>query len=253
MKNNLYALVQLIRVLIHLSMGSSLVLLYHFTHGKHWYNKPGGLAMKRWWMQKMARLAGVKIAQYGQPPASRCMYVANHISFLDIVVISSITDVRFLSKSSVKNWPLIGLMASVSGTLFIRRGKKKLLARIVSTVGEALQDSSIVIFPEGTTSLGNEVKRFHSGLFQAAIDNQILVQPVGLRYLKDNQLDRVAAYIEKDNFLVTLWQLLKRRETQVHVTFSGPVVADSDRQTLADTCQTSIDNSLHDTLLVSVH
>lgn len=253
MQANLIASLRLVRVFWHVCTGGTLALVYRLTHGDEWYLKPMAIALRRWWMQKMARLTGIKIAQYGRATQPICLYVANHVSFLDIIVIASLTDVRFLSKQAVRNWPLIGFMASISGTLFIERGKRSLIARIITAIGKALQDSSIVIFPEGTTSLGESVKKFHSGLFQAAIDSQVPVQPVSLRYIRDGQPDRVAAYIDDDHFLATLWRMLKQTETIVHVRFiPGIHPANPDRQTLAQECQEKIEHSLHANLLVSV-
>ncbi len=201
----------------------------------------------------MNSLLGIRVAQYGQIDRQPLLYVANHISFLDIIVISALTDVRFLSKYTLRYWPLVGMLASMSGTLFIKRDKRSLIARVVSTLSAALAQSHIVVFPEGTTSLGNEVKHFHAGLFQAAIDANVPVQPIAIRYLHQGKLDRTAAYIERDNILVTMWRLLERSCTDVHLVFGDTLPGtDQSRQQLAHTAQANIQQQLNNTRFVAL-
>jgi len=201
----------------------------------------------------MNSLLGIRVAQYGQIDRQPLLYVANHISFLDIVVISGLTDVRFLSKHTLRYWPLFGMLARMSGTLFIQRGKRSLIARVINTVRDALSKSHIVVFPEGTTTLGEEVKHFHSGLFQAAIDAGVPVQPIAIRYLHHGELDRTAAYIENDNILVSLWRLLERSYTDVHLVFCESLsTTQQTRQQLAQAAQARIRQQLDNTRFIAL-
>ena len=250
---NLHAILRCALMCAHLLIGIALVLVYRLRFGPRWYIRPAGLAMKRWWMLNMNSLLGIRVAQYGQIDRQPLLYVANHISFLDIIVISAITDVRFLSKHSLRYWPIFGAMASLSGTLFIHRGKSSLIARIIDTVREALTESHVVVFPEGTTSLGDKVQRFHAGLFQAAIDAKVPVQSIGIRYLHAGQLDRTAAYIEKDNILISMWRLLERSYTDVHLIFNETIPSEGQtRQQLAQLCQAQIEQQLTTTEFVAL-
>ena len=238
---------------MHILIGIVMVFVYRLRFGKHWYIKPMGLSAKRWWMLNMNSLLGIRVAQYGQIDRQPLLYVANHISFLDIIVISAMTDVRFLSKHTLRYWPLVGLLAEMSGTLFIKRDKRSMIARVISTVRDALAKSHIVVFPEGTTSLGDEVKHFHSGLFQAAIDANVPVQPIAIRYLHQGKLDRTAAYIERDNILVSMWRLLERSYTDVHLIFGDTLTGkDQTRQQLAHTAQANIQQQLNNTRFVAL-
>lgn len=250
---NLHALLRCVLVCAHILIGVPMVFVYRLRYGKHWYVKPAGLTAKRWWMLNMNSLLGIRIAQYGQIDRQPLLYVANHVSFLDIIVMSGITDVRFLSKHTLRYWPLVGTLAHMSGTLFIKRDKRSLIARVISTVSEALTSSHIVVFPEGTTSLGDNVKHFHAGLFQAAIDAGVPVQPIAIRYLHHGKLDRTAAYIENDNIIVSLWRLLKRSYTDVHLIFGDTLTSTGQtRQQLAQTAQAWIQTQLDATDFIAL-
>jgi len=250
---NLHALLRCVLVCVHILIGIFLIFVYRFRFGRHWYVKPAGLAIKRWWMLNMNTLLGIRVAQYGQIDRQPLLYVANHVSFLDIIVISAITDVRFLSKHTLRYWPLVGLLAGMSGTLFIKRDKRSLIARVITTVSEALTKSHVVVFPEGTTSLGAEAKHFHSGLFQAAIDAEVPVQPIAIRYLHNGQLDRTAAYIEKDNIIVTIWRLLERSYTDVHLVFTETLSSNAQtRQQLAGAAQAQIQQQLNNNQFIAL-
>lgn len=250
---NLHALLRCLLVFLHLLVGIGMVLLYYLRFGPRWYQKPAGRSAKRWWILTVNSLLGIRIAQYGQIDRQPLLYVANHISFLDIIAISAVTDVRFLSKHTLLYWPIIGAMAKLSGTLFIKRGKRRLISRIIHTVSEALSDSHIVVFPEGTTSVGETVRHFHSGLFQAAIDAKVPVQAISLRYIHNGQLDRTAAYVHKDNILITLWRLLKRSYTDVHLIFNETLSSNEQtRQQLAQRAQQQIEQRLTATSFVAL-
>jgi 1-acyl-sn-glycerol-3-phosphate acyltransferase len=156
--------------------------------------------------------------------------------------------VRFLSKHTVRYWPLIGTLTEWSGTVFIERGKRSLIHRTVEALDSALRETRpVAIFPEGTTGLGDKLKKFHTGLFQAAIDSQTPVQAIALRYLRNGQVDRTAAYIDKDNFVLKILAVMAQPYTEVHVHFCTPItpVQDQDRQALARATHAQIEEIIN--------
>lgn len=231
---------------LHLSLGVILGSGYRLRYGAQWHLTPAGQSIIHWWMQHVTRIVDIHITQYGTPLKSNVMLVSNHISFLDIVVISAIVPVRFLAKDSVRYWPIIGYLTSLSGSLFIQRGKRQQITSTIEDIGSALQNGRpLVIFPEGTTSIGMQVLKFHTGLFQAAVDHAIPVQPITLHYRRHNTADRIAAYIDQDNFLLTLLRLMAQDNTEVHVIFSAPLLAgEQSRQILAAQCHARISQAL---------
>lgn len=222
--------------LLLLLLGILLASALRLYHGRDWHLQISGQASIRWWMQRMTRLLGIRITQYGTPLTCDVLQVANHISFLDILVISSVVPVRFLSKHSVRYWPIIGYLTQLSGTVFIKRRKRR---QVVQALGESTQalrcGRPLLVFPEGTTSLGAQVAKFHSGLFQAAIENAIPVQPLTLHYRRNGTADRYAAYIDQDNFLLSLLRLMAQPSTTVHLRFAAPIDSHGrNRQQLVD-------------------
>jgi len=209
-----------IHISIHLGFALMISTLAPVLYGKHWYRKKSGRQIISWWTKRTSIILGLNIIQEGQPSESNSLIAANHVSFLDIIVIASLSPATFLSKSTLRFWPIIGFAAKRSGTIFIQRGSKTTIHRITGTICHALeQQRSIVIFPEGTTTLGNTVKKFHSGLFQSAVNTGTPVQPVALRYIKNGKPDRTAAYIDKDNFIVSLIKIMAQANTEVQITY----------------------------------
>lgn len=237
----------------HLSLGVILGSAYRLRYGRHWHLTVTGQASIRWWAQHMTRIVGIRITQYGRPLSADVMHVANHISYLDILVISSIVPVRFLSKHTLRYWPIVGYLAQLCGTVFIQRAKSSRLSQTLDALRAALRSGRpLLIFPEGTTSLGTEVLKFHSGLFQAAINNKVPVQTLTLHYRRDGRADRIAAYIDKDNFLISLLRLMAQSKTEAHIHFSPPIDSTAHtRQQLAAYCQAHIRHTLNRQLQMS--
>lgn len=233
-------------LVLHLLAGIALTSSFRLTHGQYWYLQTGGQTIIRWWMRYACRLVGLHINQYGTPVNHNVLLVSNHISFLDILAISSVIPVRFLAKHDIRGWPAIGYLAALSGSLFIERGRRHQLRQSLKTLRRCLdQPVPVLIFPEGTTSDGEQVLSFHSGLFQAAIDRQVPVQALTLHYRHRDRSDRLAAYIDNDNFLMNLLRLMGRATTEVHLSFAPPVdPREHNRRSLATFCQARISQNL---------
>lgn len=235
-----------LRLVLHLLAGLVTARLYRLRLGDDWHQSDKGQQLIRHWMQTCTRIIGLRITSEGKPQQVQGMMVCNHISFLDILTVSSIIPVRFLAKHSVSYWPLIGSLSKISGSLFIRRGSHRQFARSLNTLREALLNPRpVLIFPEGTTSSGDRVLPFHSGLFQAAIDTQVPLQAVILFYHIDGQVDRFAAYIDQDNFLLSLLRLMAREKTEAKLCFTPPLdTRQYTRRDLSVYCQQRISRYL---------
>ncbi len=153
---------------------------------------PASLASRvvRGWLHLLTALLGVNIKIYGKPLTGRTLFVANHISWLDIPVIGSLIPVHFLSKYEVKTMPVIGWLATRAGTLYIKRGNKHSACDATAEIARILKrNQNSLIFAEGTTTDGN-IRKFHSRTLQSAIDTQAMVQPVAIFYPVSNPLTR---------------------------------------------------------------
>lgn len=234
------------QLVFHLALGVLLACAYRLYHGRLWHEMQPGRTLLHRWTHELMRIIGVRVSCYGKPLTANVLFVSNHISFLDIIVISAFVPVRFLAKHSVRYWPVIGYLAAISGSLFIERGKRSQLGRTLVAMKLALAGTRpVLIFPEGTTSLGTQVLSFHSGLFQAAVDHKIPVQTLTLHYRRDHRPDRLAAYIDQDNFLISLLRLLAQPQTEAHLSFTPAVdTGDLNRQQLAAFCHARISQNL---------
>ncbi|NOQ89323.1 MAG: hypothetical protein GQ549_00075 [Gammaproteobacteria bacterium] len=134
------------------------------------------------WLGTVAHSLGVRIKTFGTALPEKTLFVANHISWLDILILGNLIPVHFLSKHEVKSIPLIGWLATRAGTLYIKRGCKDSASDASSEITAALnQQHNSIIFAEGTTTDGH-IKKFHSRMMQSAIDAQAMVQPVAIFY-----------------------------------------------------------------------
>jgi 1-acyl-sn-glycerol-3-phosphate acyltransferase len=154
------------------------------------------------------------------------LLVANHVSWLDVYVLNAaLGGARYVAKREVAHWPVAGAIARGFGTFFHVRGSVRDAARVKDAVAAALRAGErVVVFPEGTTTEGDRVERFHAAFLQAAIDAGVPVQPVAIRYPgPDGAPDRAAAFVGDMTFLASLARVLRRRRLDARLTF-GPVI-----------------------------
>ncbi len=181
-----------------------------------------------WWSWKLLRIVGVRLAVDGVPPAegsSGVMIAANHVSWLDIFAVSSVRPTRFIAKSEIRDWPLAGWVVERAGTIFIRRDRRRDTARINDLVHEALaQGDRVGLFPEGTTTEGDALLKFHSSLFEPAVANGAHVHPCALRYEHaDGTLCRAMAYVGELSFMQSLGLVIRQKGVRVHLAFAPPI------------------------------
>jgi 1-acyl-sn-glycerol-3-phosphate acyltransferase len=151
--------------------------------------------------------------------------------------------VRFLSKQEVRDWPVVGWLAAKAGTLFITRGKAGAAAAATATMTEALQGgASVLLFPEGTTTNGNGVLPFHARLFAPAINLDMSVQPIVLRYPGVNGLTHpLIPYVDDQALWDNLWGVLGESECVAEIEFLSPIKTTGlDRKGLAVLSEASI-------------
>lgn len=205
-----------------------------------------------WWHNRLADILAIRISVEGHRPLPPALLVSNHVSWLDIVVLGSLTHTHFLSKHEVRDWPVIGWLAARAGTLFIRRGSGE-AGTISEQIAERLRaDGLLTLFPEGTTTDGREVRPFFSRLFAAAIDTGTDVIPVALRYHVDGAFDPVAPYTDGQSLYENLRGLLVRDRTQVMVTFRHPIsLHDHSRRQVAELSRECIVEALARTPLLA--
>lgn len=231
---------RLIQLALWLLVGLVIVLFYGHR------NTPGGpLEQKRqFWFRVASQLIGLKTVVHGHATENTALWVANHVSWVDIPLLGGVAPVNFLSKAEIRHWPLIGWLAQRGGTLFIKRGDKQGARQAYETISENLAEHrSILIFPEGTTSDGHQLRRFHARLLGPALDLKMMVQPVAIRYLQANgKLSRVVPFIDHQTFLPNLWRVLGEQGTiaEVHLLPALEAAHFTERKALAAQLQADV-------------
>ena len=187
------------------------------------------MRVQAWSLQFLA-LWGIHLRVLGQPVAAGpALLVANHISWLDILVIHAARYCRFVSKSDIRDWPMLGLLATGSGTLYIERSRRKDALRMVRDMAQAMQDGDVLaVFPEGTTSDGLSLLPFHANLIESAIAAQAPVQPLALRFVdaRSGEPTLAPCYIGDDTLIASVWRTLKAPPIVAVVHFGQPQEAE---------------------------
>jgi 1-acyl-sn-glycerol-3-phosphate acyltransferase len=210
-----------------------------------------------WFHRYVARVFRVRIRHVGAPAATRpLLIVSNHISWLDITVLSTGLPVSFIAKSEVASWPLFGLFAKLQRSVFVDRAKRSDTAMVNAEIAERLRSGDpIVLFAEGTTSDANRVLPFRSALIGAAgaavagADGApVHIQPLAVTYTRRNGLpvtrtDRpgIAWYGDMD-LLPHLADLLCAGPLDVTLSWGEPILyaAASDRKAVTRAVETQI-------------
>jgi 1-acyl-sn-glycerol-3-phosphate acyltransferase len=182
------------------------------------------------------RALGIRLAVRGRPPARRALVVANHVSWLDIVVILAACGSRLVAKSEVRDWPVVGRIAGHTGAFFLDRGRPRTLPSTVDSVAAALAAGAVVtVFPEGTTSCGEGAGAFRPAFFQAVVDSGACVVPLTLTFRAAGEPTTQPAFIGEETLIESMHRVLALRGLTIGLTFGtaihpGPAAS---RRTLA--------------------
>lgn len=205
----------------------------------------------RRWSAGVLAILNVRLSVRGEVPdvsAAGVMFVANHISWLDIYLLDAVCPVRFVAKAEVRAWPVIGWLAEKIGTLFIERTRRHDTARAGREVVDALrQGDCVAVFPEGTTSNGTMLRPFHASLLQSAITSGARLWPVAIRYQhRDGTANLSPAYVDNMSFADSLFRILDEPELEAEIAYLGPLpVQGRSRRELAALAEKAIANALN--------
>ena len=176
----------------------------------------------------------VKVEVEGVPPTGG-LIVSNHLSYLDILVYSSLTQCAFVSKAEVARWPIFGQFAKDGGTIFVQREDRFSLRRANQQIAEYLNAGvAVALFPEGTTTDGSHVLRFHPSVFQSAIEAGVVVTPCALSYNALGGSEKEIAWWGDVTLMPHAWKLLGQRQVSAKVIFGEPLAVTGARRELCD-------------------
>lgn len=166
-------------------------------------------AIIRTWSREILRRAGVEVRTVGFPSDADkpVTLVANHVSWSDIFALNTQHACHFIAKSELKSWPLAGRLLTNVGTIFINRNDRKDTHRLKRVVHELLAEGeTVAVFPEGTTSIGHDVLKFHASLLEPIVAAEGEVWVVAIQYFRvsDGARTDAAAYIGDMSLLDSL-------------------------------------------------
>jgi len=178
----------------------------------------------RAWSAGLMRVFGFRLRRIGTPLPGATLFVANHVSWVDIEVLHSQRMMGFVAKREISNWPVVGWLAARGETIFHHRGNTESLGGVLHEMLSRLRAGrSVGVFPEGGTRGGSEVGPFHARIFLAAVEAGVPVQPVALRYGHRGDAQRTVAFGPGESFFANFLRLLGEPARVAEVHFLAPI------------------------------
>lgn len=188
---------------------------------------PMPLERRALWTQVASRMIlkslGIAYTLEGEPPTSG-LVVANHLSYLDIIIISAAMPCFFVAKMEIGGWPFFGMAARIGGTIFLDRTSLASAMTVAEIMTERLRlQVPVLLFPEGTSTDGKELLRFHSRLIDPATVMGAPITAVGLRYtVADGTIERELCWYGDEAFATHLWKVLGVKGFSAQIRFGEP-------------------------------
>ncbi len=182
------------------------------------------------WSAKLLRILNIVLSVHGARPGEgveKLFLVANHVSWLDIFVINASQPSRFVAKSEIRDWPIAGALAEAGGTIFVRRAKRSDTTRTNSEIQAALaQGDTVAVFPEGTTTTGDRLLKFHTSLFEPAVSNNAIVSPAAICYRDESGAPCAAAiFVGETTFSESMAAIIGAQKMIAEITFAPCIAA----------------------------
>lgn len=201
-------------------------------------------ARQAWFLGRVLEIFRVRVRTEGAPLAHGHLAASNHVGILDIPAIADARPALFVAKAQIATWPVLGFIIAAAGTIFIARERARDSIAVLSRMERAIAAGRrVLFFPEGTTSPGDRVLRFHTSLFEVACRLRVPVQPVALFYedLVDRALpSRAVPFVGEQDVVRNLWAVLAEPQIDVRVCYLPPEEPGSDRRELADRTRLAI-------------
>lgn len=201
------------------------------------HSRAAAQPIRKLWSRFCLRLLGLEVTYRGRPvEACAALLVANHVSYLDIVLLAARTDATFIAKAEVAGWPLFGAIGRAAGTFFIRRRWRDVLVQRNTLAARLRRGESFILFAEGTSTNGLDVLPLKTSLLSVAepwvLDRPIAVQPVTLAYrrlrggapITAENCQRYA-WCGDDELVPHLWAMLQDDGCEIEVVFGAPLMS----------------------------
>ena len=203
--------------------------------------------LRRWGRTSLAIL-GCRVTVRGEPPREPFLLISNHISYVDIFLLTAFAPSRFVSKAEIRDWPVAGAMCRTVDIIFVDRHRRRDVTRVADQIAEALAAGDpVILFPEGTSTPGNAVAPLKPSLLAPVAGQELPVHWAVVRY--ETPSDEPPAFLS-----VAWWgdmaltphapELLQLRRIDAEIVFGDEPVRSADRKVLARQLQERMDGSL---------
>jgi 1-acyl-sn-glycerol-3-phosphate acyltransferase len=209
-------------LLVHLPL--AMLMTTPLTARLRWGDESLEHRVIRAWSAGLLRVFGFRLRRVGEPVPGAAMFVANHVSWIDIETLHSQRMMGFVAKREIQSWPVVGWLAQRGETIFHARGSTESLGGVLHEMLGRLRDGrSVGVFPEGGTRGGREIGPFHARIFLAAVEAGVPVQPVALRYGEGGRAQHVVAFQHREGFFGNFVRLLGEPPRLAEVHFLAPI------------------------------
>jgi len=198
------------------------------------------------WLQRACRQGlralEVEVESRGEPVPG-AVIVANHLSYLDILVLAALTPVVFVAKKEVRGWPIFGWFAAKAGTRFIDRSRRGDVMRISAEMGPVLEAGlTMVIFLEGTTTKGADVLPFKSSLLEPAVSFGWRVLPAAMNYAvpAGRSVEAEVCWWGEMSLIPHVWNLMSLPWVRARVGWGESSIAEGERKALAEALRAQV-------------
>lgn len=231
------AIFRLISIVL-LTCGYLTPVVWRWLLGSHDQNL--ALEKRRRWAVRALKLLGVKVTASGLPaPTGTFVYMGNHRSYLDPVIVLTQVHAWPVAKAEMASWPIFGFGAKLTGVLFVKREQRDSRAAALQAIQELLYSGqSVLVYPEGTTHLLPQTISFRPGSFRLAAANHIPVVPIAIDYE-----DPSDAWVGSDTFLPHFLRSFGKKQTRATIAFGQPI-SDDDAAVLQQNVRHWIDQQL---------
>lgn len=206
--------------------------------------------MNRLWSRALLRVCGLSVHVSGEALMSGpVLFVANHVSWIDIFVMNAVRPTAFIAKSDIRRWPIVGWLVAGAGTVFIERGRR----RAVHGVGLAMrerfdQGAAVGLYPEGTTSDGLALLPLHVGLLEPALFAGAPIQPLVLIYARQDDRTGFPAFVGEETLVANVCRLLSARGLNVRVHYMPAVVSPQDGSVMPGANRIAVAGQIRDAI-----
>jgi 1-acyl-sn-glycerol-3-phosphate acyltransferase len=191
----------------------------------------------RLWAQAFVKISGIKIEVAGSAPTPPFFLVSNHLSYVDIPVLRAVAEGVFVAKGEIDNWFLAGKMVGDLGMIFIDRQNRRDIPRAGREIIKKLSEGEgVIVFPEGTSSKGEEVLPFNSSFLEFAAQTDLPVHYAAISYQTPEGEPRASETIcwwDERSLAEHMWRVFEVREFTARISFGDEPVQNPDRKELA--------------------